>query len=468
MDGSPVTNPFLSGNFAPVRTEDDFQLEVTGEVPPGLHGVLIRNGPNPQFEPLDPKHHWFLGDGMVHGFYIADGAVRYRNRYVRTPKWRLEHAAGRALFSLFKPALADPASLGQDSGTANTNMVWHAGKLLALEEGRLPTEMSAPSLDTLGYCEAYRGGVTAHPKIDPVTGEMLWFAYGVGEKPLSPGMSFGITDRSGEVTRRQDFQAPYCSMVHDFMVSEHHVAFPVLPLTGSLDRAMKGLPPFAWEPEAGAFIGVMRRDADVSDIRWIQTDPCYVYHTANAWEADGKLFCDVLRFASAPLFPKPDGSPGEDVSARLVRWTIDLSGATDATDATDAIGEAVLDDLPCEFPRLDPRFETRAYRHLWMAADPSRSPGFPFRAILHLDLMSGRRTIHELPDGDIASEPVFVPRAPDAPEGDGWILAVVWRSVEDRSDLVILDALDVGKGPIAVAAVPRRVPFGFHGGWAPG
>ena len=460
MDGDLRINPYLAGNFAPIRSEDDFDLEVAGEIPAGLRGALFRIGPNPQFEPRDPNHHWFVGDGMVHGFYLADGKARYRNRYARTPKWEVENDAGRSLFAGFNPMLSDPSVAGKDSGVANTNIVWHAGRLMALEEGHPPFEMDPRTLESRGYLEAYRGRVTAHPKIDPTTGEMIWFGYGVGEMPLSAGMSYGVTSPDGSVAQRQDFQAPYSSMVHDFMVTENHVLFPVLPLTGSLQRAMTGLPAFAWEPEKGSFVGVMRRDADVSTIRWFNTEACYVFHPLNAYESDGKIVADVMRYDVAPLFPNADGSLGRKTAARLVRWTFDLTGSSDA------IKEEPLDDLDGEFPRVAPRVETLRHRHGWYAADPGHAQTIKQSAIAHLDLQAGKRQVYALDAGDVTSEPVFVPRSADATEGDGWITAVVWRAAEDRSDLLIFEALDLAKGPIATAKVPRRVPFGFHGNWA--
>jgi carotenoid cleavage dioxygenase len=461
MDGDARINPYLAGNFAPVRSEDDFELKVTGEIPAELRGALFRVGPNPQFEPRDPNHHWFAGDGMVHGFYLDGGKAHYRNRYVRTPKWALEHEHGRSLFGTFgNPMTTDPLAVGNEGGVANTNIVWHAGRLMALEEGHHPFEMDPKTLDSRGYVRPYRGRVTAHPKLDPVSGEMVWFAYGVGETPLSAGMSYGVTDRTGQVVRRDEFQAPYLSMVHDFMVTETHVLFPVLPLTGSLERAMRGLPAFAWEPEKGAFVGVMRRDGDVADIRWFNTEACYVFHPLNAWEEGDKLYCDVMRYDAAPLFPKADGSPGQKAAARLVRWTFDLAGASDA------IKQEPLDDLDGEFPRVDPRVETRRHRHGWLAADTTGSATIRMNALVHLDLETGRRQIHEFGPGDGTSEPVFAPRPGGTEEGDGWLTAVVYRAAEDRSDLLIFDALDLAKGPIATAQVPRRVPFGFHGNWA--
>ncbi|MDP3749115.1 MAG: carotenoid oxygenase family protein [Phenylobacterium sp.] len=462
MDGDVRINPYLSGNFAPVRSEDDFDLEVVGEIPTGLKGTLYRTGPNPQFDPRG-DYHWFSGDGMIHAFHVEDGKVTYRNRYVRTPKWELENSQGRSLFGSFgNPMTTDPMAIGKDSGVANTNIVHHAGRLLALEEGHMPFEMAARTLESKGYVADYLGKVTAHPKVDPKTGEMIWFGYGVGDMPLSAGMSYGVTDAAGKVVRRDDFQAPFAAMVHDFMVTENYVLFPILPLTASLERAMSGKPAFAWEPEKGGRVGVMRRDGDVASIRWFNVEACYVFHPMNAFEQDGKIIADVMRYDSAPLFPLADGSPGRKTAARLVRWTLDLDGGSDA------IKEEALDDLDGEFPRFDDRLSGLNYRHGWYAADPTNAKTIKQTAIAHLDLKTGKRQVYELNGGDMTSEPVFTPRSADAAEGDGWVSAVVWRAGEDRSDFVVFEAQDIAKGPIAVAKLPRRVPFGFHGNWVAG
>lgn len=323
----------------------------------------------------------------------------------------------------------------------------------------MPFELEHGSLKSLGYAEQYQGRVTAHPKLDPKTGEMAWFGYGVGEMPLSAGMSYGVTDATGKVTRRSDFQAPYSAMVHDFMVTENYVLFPIMPLTGSIERAMKGLPAYAWEPEKPVQVGVMRRDGDVSTIRWFNAPASYVFHPMNAYEVDGKIVAEVCRYPSAPLFPLADGSPGQRTASRLTRWTFDLSSKTDA------ILEEVIDDLDSEFPRFDERLAGSAYRHGFYAADPTNSKSVKLNAIAHMDLKTGKRQVHAFQGGDMTSEPVFTPRSADAAEGDGWLTAVVYRAAEDRSDFVVFDAMNVGKGPVGIAELPRRVPFGFHGNW---
>ena len=183
-------------NRGPIAVEYDVPyLKISGELPRDLNGTLYRNGPNPQFEA--PGAHWFVGDGMLHAFHLENGRASYRNRWVRTPKWLAEHDAGRALFGGFGRRLPDaPASVPADGGAANTNIVFHAGRLLALEEGHLPTEIEPGTLNTEGYCTyggAISGPFTAHPKIDPATGEMVFFGYNAGG-PFSAALSFGAVN----------------------------------------------------------------------------------------------------------------------------------------------------------------------------------------------------------------------------------------------------------------------------------
>jgi carotenoid cleavage dioxygenase-like enzyme len=206
-------DPFFCGNYAPISFEADApDLPVHGELPKDLAGTLYRNGPNPQFAPRDRQHHWFIGDGMIHAFHIADGRVGYRNRWVRTPKWELEHDARRALFGSWgNPATTDPSVQGRDGGVANTNIVWHAGKLFALEEGHRPFVLDPETLASRGYWDfagAFRGArFTAHPKIDPQTGEMVFFAYSAAGR-FSPTLAYGVIDKAGTLIRFDQFDAP--------------------------------------------------------------------------------------------------------------------------------------------------------------------------------------------------------------------------------------------------------------------
>jgi carotenoid cleavage dioxygenase-like enzyme len=278
----------LSGGLAPVRSEDDFELKVVGRIPDALAGAYYSNGPNPQFDPQG-MYVSIFGDGMIHGFFLEPnkeggrahgGRARYRNRWVRTPKWLAENKAGRPLFGHLG-APSDPSVANVEPGPANIHVVHHAGKLMALHEHSEPFELDPEGLERGGFMNT-GGKRTAHPKMDPETGEMVWFAYFAGPERFSNLIDYGVTDKTGKVTRRDRFAAPYASMIHDFMVTRNYVMFPVMPLTGDLRRASKGLPPMAWEPTKGGFIGVMKRNAHVDSIRWFEIEPKFALHSMNA------------------------------------------------------------------------------------------------------------------------------------------------------------------------------------------
>jgi carotenoid cleavage dioxygenase len=458
MDTAQLQSSHLAGNLAPVLTEDDFELKVTGRIPEGLNGAFYRNGPNPQFE-QGPNYHAFTGDGMVHGFFLKDGKAHYRNRWVRTPRWLAENAAGRALFGgLGRPN--DPSVETVNPGGANTNIVMHAGRLMALQEGSEPFEMDPATLNSTGWMHT-GGRFTAHPKTDPETGELVWFAYAVGPEPLNAFLEYGVTDPSGRVMRRDRFKAPYCSMIHDFLVTRNYVIFPVLPLTGDFERAKRGGPAFAWEPSKGGWLGVMKRNASVDTIRWIAVDPGYVFHPANAWEDGDTIHAEVMEYPEAPLFPRVDGTKTDATNALLTRWTVDLS------DPNARVVKTPLHDIPGEFPRFDERFAGLPYRHVWHAANIVSDDTLVFDALVHIDLKTGKRDVRQLPAGDSFGEPVFVPRHAGAAEGDGWLLVLAYSAARNASDMLILNAQDIAGEPQAALSVPRRVPSGFHGNWAP-
>ena len=450
-------------NIAPIPLEADApHLTITGELPRELNGTLYRNGPNPQFS--SPGAHWFVGDGMLHAFHLENGGASYRNRWVRTPKWLAEHDAGRALFGGFGRKLADAPASVTDGGVANTNIVYHGGRLLALEEGHLPTEIEPGTLATRGYHD-YGGRIkapfTAHPKIDPKTGEMVFFGYNASG-PLTPTLSCGSVSATGKVTRLERFETPYASMVHDFIVTENHLLFPILPVTGSLSRAMAGQPPYAWEPDKGAYVGVMKRNGSAKDIIWFRGENCYVFHVMNAWGDGSRIVADVMQFEEAPLFPHPDGRPTdpEKSRARLCRWVFDLAGNTDR------FSQTYMDDLTGEFPRVDDRHAGLKSGHGWYAcANPDAPVSEWLSGIAHVDGSGARRGRYLLPVGDTISEAVFVARGDDAAEGCGWLLAVVWRARDNCSDLAVFNATDVVAGPIALVHLGHRVPDGFHGNW---
>lgn len=464
----PTDEPFLRGYYAPLHMECDApNLPVSGELPKALNGWLYRNGPNPQFAPRGP-YHWFSGDGMLHAFHVSGGRVSYRNRWVRTPKWQLEHDEGEGLSGAFgNPRFSDPRIVQLGSTLANTHVVWHGGRLLALEEAHAPFEVDPVTLEPKGtwtFDGKLVGPMTAHPKVDPASGEMVFFGYAAKGR-FTPDVSIHVADREGRLQRSQWLQAPYPSMAHDFVVTERWIVLPIFPLTGSMERAMKGLPPYAWEPDKGSHIALIPRSGSVDDAIWFDGDPSYVFHPMNAFDTpDGQVVCDMAKYPVAPLFPAPDGRPASDKSpvATLVRWTFDPKGKAKGWT------EQPLDDHPAEFPRLDERFATRPYRHGWFqAGEPANAArGRDARdGLAHIDHATGAVTTWMPPEGDRCGEPVFVPRSADAAEGDGFVLSVIFRAATQCSDLAVFDAQRLADGPIACAHLSHRVPAGFHGSW---
>jgi carotenoid cleavage dioxygenase len=293
---------------------------------------------------------------------------------------------------------------------------------------------------------------------------MVFFGYAAKGR-FTPDLSLHVVDREGVLKRSQWFQAPYSSMVHDFVVTRDWIVLPIFPLTGSMDRAMKGLPPFAWEPDKGTHVALVPRHGSVDQVRWFSADPCYVFHPMNAFDTpDGKVVCDMMKYPVAPLFPAPDGRPasGAPPVATLVRWTFDPQGHTDS------FTEQALDDRRGEFPRLDERFTALPDRHGWFLAGEITDPGRGRDArdgLAHIDHASGQVGTWQPAAGDYCGEPVFVPRGATADEGDGFVLSVIFRGATQCSDLAVFDAQNLKDGPLALAHLSHRVPAGFHGNW---
>jgi len=322
-------SPLMQGAFEPIRFECDYaDLIVEGDLPADLTGALYRIGPNPHYAPRGP-YNPLQGEGMVHAFHVAGGRVAYRNRWVRTRRWELERQAGRALFATGDPRDNDPAVAGVASqGAANTHIIAHAGRLLALEEGHPPVELDAETLETIGpfdFAGRLPGNMTAHPKVDPETGEMLFFA-NFPSRAFDGRIALYVADRGGDLIRAEQVEGPYPAMVHDFAITRRHVVFIVCPVTLSLARLRAGGPAIAWEPALGTFIGVMPRDGVGADTRWFAGPLCMVWHTLNAFDDGARVQIDLCQ-QDAPAFPTADGRPAPEAALRqsLNRWTVDLA-----------------------------------------------------------------------------------------------------------------------------------------------
>jgi len=455
---------FLTGPTAPSGVECDApDLIIEGELPADLNGVYFRNGPDPLYPPREgDEYHWFHGDGMIQRFEFSDGRVAWKNRWVRTEKYTLERAAGRSLFGVLgNPMKSDPSVAGEHYNTANTHVVWHGNRLMALMEGTIAVELEPKTLATIGnfnYGGKINGPITAHPKFDHASGEMVFFG-NQAKGPFSEFLRMNVADRNGNLIKDEMIEAPFPSFAHDFFVTEKYVVFPVYPLVFSLERAIAGGIPMAWEPERGAHFGVMPRTGSAADVTWYNMDPRWSFHMVNAWDEGDTIKVDVCASNATRFAPKLDGtmaSADDGLSPVLRRWSIDVGGTTNT------VGEEQLDDMPCEFPRTDDRFMTRAHRHAWLVGGADAQ--LMFNRLVHFDRLTGTRTLWG-DDRYLLGEPVFAPRSASAPEGDGYVLMLAYDQSTALSQLLVFVATDIERGPVARALLPLRIPAGFHGTW---
>lgn len=477
---------WLSENFAPVHEEHTLtDLTVTGRLPEWLDGRYLRIGPNPLGDP-GPGYHWFMGDGMVHGVRLEDGVARwYRNRWVRS---------GPVAKKLGEPFHGRVH--GVDFAD-NTNVLQHGGRTLALNEGGpVPYELT-DELDTVGHC-TFGGtlprGYTAHPHEDPVTGELHAISYNWRR---GNRVEYSVVGADGRVRDLREIEVGGSPMIHDCAITENYVIVLDLPVVFDIPTALRSQPklirpmaklslnrivgrdplpdamvdaiargqrtmdaefplPYAWDPSYPARIGLLPRAAGATDVQWFEIDPCYVFHTVNAYEADGSVVLDVVRHDR--MFATDHTGPNEGAT-RLTRFTLDL--------ATGRASESGLDELTQEFPRIDERLTGRRHRFAYTvgmhaAAAGERGPSFADAVVKH-DLDTGR--IEQHPLGRTAGEFCFVPTPGGTSEDDGVLLGYTFDPDAGRSDLTVLDAASLE--PVAAVHLPVRVPAGFHGNWAP-
>lgn len=465
------------GFKSPGRFEGDiFDIEVDGDLPAELSGTYYRVGPDPQLPPRLGEDIFFNGDGMVSMFRIDSGHVDFKQRYIRTDKFVAERAARKALFGAYRnPYTDDPSVAGMIRGTGNTNLVYHAGKFLALKEDSPPVALNPHTLETEGNWD-FHGSLTSatftsHPKVDQVTGEMICFGY-AAKGETTRDIAYYVVNKAGEVVHEIWFQAPYSSMIHDFVVTEDYVAFPIVPITSNLTWLKEGKPHFQWDPNKEVYIGVLPRYGDARDVRWFRGPTKYSTHIFNSFSAGTKIHIDtpVANSNPFPFFPDVTGAAFDLMSSapHVTRWTIDLASSGDGFEAEQ------LDDSICEFPRIDDRYQTHRHRHGWVSvfdytkpwtADKAERPFMYFNTVGHFDFETKTMRKWFIGDTSDLEEIQFVPRSATADEGDGYLVAIVNRHYERRSDLVVLDAQRIEDGPIATALLPFKLRSGLHGEW---
>ena len=467
------------GAPAPFRAETDIlDCEVDGRLPDDLNGCFYRVGPDFQYPPKFANNIPFDGEGHVAMFRFANGHVDLRTRYVRTQRYKAQRDARRAVFGMYRnPTTDDPGLEGVSRGTANTTVIYHNRKLLALKEDSPPVAMDPVTLETLDDCVTFDGKLTsqtftAHPKIDPVTGEMLAFGYeakGLGTDDVAV---YSI-DRNGNITWEAWIKVPYAGMLHDFAATQSHIAFLVIPMAYSEEQIRNQGPHFAWDRNLPSWFGVMRRGGDGSDLRWYKGPERCATHVMGAW-SDGNMVyvdMDMAHKNQFPFFPNRYGEPFDPIGAAgvVTRLSVDLSRKMDTYDME------ILYPNTGVLPRQDDRYQTVPYRYGFMpTVDMSKPPhpslaGRPFRPNNHytkFDHATRKAVSFYAGDAVALQEPCFVPRRKDAPEGDGYIVGMSEVLVEgNRSELLVIDTDDMEAGPVARVRLPFRIFGQVHGWW---
>jgi carotenoid cleavage dioxygenase-like enzyme len=439
-----TSNPFLTANFAPVQTENViYDLPVKGSIPEELNGRFLRIGPNPAPGSAGKNYHWFMGTGMVHGLRLEGGKAKwYRNNYVIT-----DAVAG----ILKKNKLMRPRQVR--GGSVNTNVLAIGGELYALvEAGEMPVKLDG-DLESQSYSDfggSLEAGFSAHPRKDPVTGNLHAITYAPGRAHLD----YLVVDKTGQSKKVAQLKAPHQPLIHDTAITRSFVVVLDLPVTFSLLLAASGTFPYTWNRKQQPRIGLLPRDDNQSEsreIRWFEAPSCFVYHILNAYEKGDQVIIDVVKNAlnfEAKFFDHNHKAPS------LVRWTIDLS--------TSKVSEQILCEYPVEFPRLNDKFVGEANRYGYTA---TMTENLELGPTYKHDLVTGETQIHDYGPGRSSLEPVFVARQNAVEEDDGFIISYVHDRDTDKSEVVILDAQDFTGEPLASIQLPVRVPYGFHGNW---
>jgi carotenoid cleavage dioxygenase len=450
---------YLEGAFAPVDREIEARdCEVIGEVPRDLAGVYVRNGSNPRYEPKG-RYHWFDGDGMLHALHFEDGRAHYRNRWVRTEAFGIEETAGTAVWSGINERPDFSLVGGPFKDTANTDLVYHAGRLLALWWLGGPCyDIALPSLHTNGRFDFHGSlaALSAHPKVDRTTGEMMVFDFNM----LPPYLTYGVVGPDGTLTHHTDIELAGPRLLHDIAITERHTILCDFPLMWDPEQLARGRTKVMFDRDEPARFGVIPRHGDGATVRWFEASSCYMYHTINAWETDDEIVLVGCRIADPLANVDDEGEvPRIDVlrlEPYLHEWRFDLM--------TGAVRERALDDVMTEFPRMDNRVLGRASRYSY-APRIAHQPALLFDGFVKYDTDAGTSTHHAYGDGRFGGETVFAPRVGSTGEDDGYVLTFVADAATGASECVIVDARDVAAEPVGRVVIPQRVPIGYHSWW---
>jgi all-trans-8'-apo-beta-carotenal 15,15'-oxygenase len=445
--------------------------EIRGTIPAQLKGIFFRMGPARNELAGKPFGHWFDGDGGVSSFRIEDGQVHYRCSFVKTPKYLDETAANGVVYRSFGHNAPGGffKNLHMPANAANTSIVYHGGKLLSLFEGGRPWRLDLATLETMGE-EGFDGVLqprdtySAHGKVHPRTGDYINFGMAAGL--MGPKMNLFRVSPDGRMVQRGAIKVDRMAFCHDNAMTENYLVLMVMPVSfRSPLKVIMARETIAqnmdYQPELGMKVYVVSLE-DFSLVRTFEVDPFTFAHCSNCWEENGELFVDVVELNAEQgeqgnaqyrdIFHQPLPAAG-----RMQRYRFNMiTGKVQAED--------LPNQLPCEFPQWDWRRTGGKSRYIYTAGIcQNETPGF-YNALQRIDLTTGEIKVFDAGRARYVSEAIFVPRTPDAPEADGYLLTAVYDANTELSELLILDAETLSE-PIATVPLKNHIPHGFHGGW---
>jgi carotenoid cleavage dioxygenase len=468
-------HPYRTGAWTPNTVElDAFDLDVVeGKLPEDLRGIYLRNTENPLFDAMSGRYHPFDGDGMLHAIRFEGGKAHYRNRFVRTQGLLAELDAKEPLWA----GILEPAAMSKRDGwgartrmkdASSTDVIVHAGRALTtFYQCGDAYDLDPVTLETRGIARlshpsfAKGATISAHPKVDPRTGELLFFNYST----LAPYCHVGIANAAGELTRTIPVALPGPRLPHDMAFTPRFAIIGDFPLFWAADKLAQGVHRARYYPELGSRFGLVPRSGE-GTIRWFSFEPTYVLHFTNAYE-DGDWVVLEGYHQGAPV---PERTADDTqislfmksldmncMKARHHRWKMNLE--------TGQTHEESLDDECSEFPTINDAYAGKKHRYVYAALG---EPGmFLFRGFVKTDTLTGKKTQFELPKGVFASEAPFAPSGSGTQEDDGYIVTFTIDVNHDRSECLVFDARDLAQGPVASIRLPMRISSGTHATWMP-
>ena len=454
---------FPRGFNSPTRFEADiYDCEVWGEIPKDIEGTFYRIQCDFQYRP--PENEWptgFNGDGHVSAFRFADGHVDFKARYVKTDRLMAERKQRRRLWGVYRNHFTDdPLVANVQRGAANTHIYWHGGKMLMLKEDALPWVIDPHSLETLGVWD-FNGkwtatSMSAHPKIDPVTGEMIAYSY-QAKGDLTDDIAVYTVNQAGQIVNEVWLKSPYLGIIHDIAITQKHVIIPVIARTTSLERLQSGEPMWEWNGDLPTMVGVLPRNGDASDVRWFQGPSRNTLHFLNASDQGNRVTMEL------PV------SDGERTPSQIKRWTFDMNSRNDR------FGEEVVSTSNGVLARMDDRYLSLPYRYCYVG---NNDPSLPYDTATggdragrvtnqyrRVDVQTREETAFFVGPTQSLQESGFVPRKGSTGEGDGYIMGIASNYAEMASELHIVDAQRMAEGAVAVVKLPFRLRGGTHVNW---